>query len=197
MGPLPHMCGSSIVSHWNGRAMRAPTKNRCEIRSTTRASPRSAQDDARGRTQHIPTAFLPVEIPSVFAVLPSSSFLPVEIPSVFAVLFEAAKAKSALCSNRVCLAKNAKAFFACNTRPPTGYVRAEPLRTFSLVRFFDVCQRNEQQFNYSQKPIFAQSKILSPREKFTVFGVAFSPQICENKATDPHRHPHHPPRRVT
>ena len=39
----------------------------------------------------------PVEIPYVFAVLPSSSFLPVEHPYVFAVLFEAAKAKSALC----------------------------------------------------------------------------------------------------
>ena len=69
-------------------------------------------------------------------------------PSVFAVLFEAAKAKSALGSNRACLAKNAIAFFACNARPPTGYVRAEPLRAFSLVRFFDARQRNEQQAYY-------------------------------------------------
>ena len=35
---------------------------------------------------------------------------PVETPSVFAVLFEAAKAKSALCDSRVCLAKNAERF---------------------------------------------------------------------------------------
>ena len=42
--------------------------------------------------------------------------LPVELPAVFAVLFEAAKAKPAVCENRVCLAKNATAFFACNTR---------------------------------------------------------------------------------
>ncbi|MBR0443410.1 MAG: hypothetical protein IIX15_03630, partial [Clostridia bacterium] len=86
---------------------------------------------------------LSVENPVVCAVLPSSSFLPVEHPAVFAVLFEAAKAKSALCPNRACLAKNAIAFFACNARPPTGYVRAEPLRAFSLVRFFDARQRNE------------------------------------------------------
>ena len=45
-------------------------------------------------------------------------YLPVELPAVFAVLFEAAKAKFLLCYNRVCLAKNALAFFACNTRPP-------------------------------------------------------------------------------
>jgi hypothetical protein len=42
--------------------------------------------------------------------------LSVENPVVFAVLFEAAKAKSALCDNRACLAKNAIAFFACNAR---------------------------------------------------------------------------------
>ena len=59
---------------------------------------------------------LSVENPVVCAVLPSSSFLPVEHPAVFAVLFEAAKAKSALGSNRACLAKNAIAFFACNAR---------------------------------------------------------------------------------
>ena len=82
--------------------------------------------------------------PSVFAVLPSSTFLPVENPYVFAVLFEAAKAKFPQCNNRACLAKNAIAFFACNARPPTGYIRAEPLCAFSLVRFFDACQRNEQ-----------------------------------------------------
>ena len=69
--------------------------------------------------------------------------LSVENPAVFAVLFEAAKAKSALCDNRACLAKNAIAFFACNARPPGGHGGPPPC-AFSLVRFFDACQRNEQ-----------------------------------------------------
>ena len=55
-----------------------------------------------------------------------TAFLPVEHPYVFAVLFEAAKAKSAIGSNRVCLAKNATAFFACNTRPQSGFLGAGP-----------------------------------------------------------------------
>ena len=38
------------------------------------------------------------------------SLLSVEFPAVFAVLFEAAKAKFAVCENRVCLAKNAERF---------------------------------------------------------------------------------------
>jgi hypothetical protein len=38
------------------------------------------------------------------------AFLSVEFPAVFAVLFEAAKAKSALCDNRVRLSKNAERF---------------------------------------------------------------------------------------
>jgi len=71
------------------KSPRPTRKNRCEIRSTPRAAPRSAQDDARGRKQHIP-----------------ATFLPVEIPSVFAVLFEAAKAKFFLCNSRVRLSKN-------------------------------------------------------------------------------------------
>ena len=62
--------------------MRAPTRKTVARSIRLRAhAPRSAQDDARGRTQHIPTAFLPVENPSVFAVLSSSSFLPVVISS--------------------------------------------------------------------------------------------------------------------
>ena len=59
-------------------------KNRCEIRSTSRASPRSAQDDARERAPYI-----------------SAAFLSVEHPVVFAVLFEAAKAKFPQCNSRV------------------------------------------------------------------------------------------------
>ena len=43
-------------------------------------------------------------------VAPSFHYLPVEIAVVFAVLFEAAKAKFAVCEDRVCLAKNAPAF---------------------------------------------------------------------------------------
>jgi len=43
--------------------------------------------------------------------LPSSFFLPVELPSVFAVLFEAAKAKSALCNSRVRLSKKRGSVF--------------------------------------------------------------------------------------
>jgi hypothetical protein len=39
---------------------RPTRKTRCEIRSTSRASPRSAQDDARGRTAYISTAFLSI-----------------------------------------------------------------------------------------------------------------------------------------
>ena len=39
------------------------------------------------------------------------------------------------------------------------YKGAEPpLYAFSLVRFFDARQRNEQQTNYSQKVLFAQTK---------------------------------------
>jgi hypothetical protein len=38
------------------------------------------------------------------------AFLPVEIPSVFAVLFEAAKAKFPQCNNRVRLAKTRERF---------------------------------------------------------------------------------------
>ncbi|MBQ8718937.1 MAG: hypothetical protein IJY66_06700, partial [Clostridia bacterium] len=74
--------------------------------------PRSAQDDARGRTQHIPTAFLPVEIPSVFAVL-----------------FEAAKAKFLLCNNRARLSKNAEAFL-CVARDRGGTWGSSPMRVF-------------------------------------------------------------------
>ena len=59
-------------------------KNRCEIRSTSRASPRFAQDDARERAPYI-----------------SPAFLSVEHPAVFAVLFEAAKAKFPQCNSRV------------------------------------------------------------------------------------------------
>ena len=36
------------------------------------------------------------------------ALLPVELPTVFAVLFEAAKAKFSLCNNRVRLSKNAE-----------------------------------------------------------------------------------------
>ena len=43
-------------------------------------------------------------------VAPSFHYLSVEIPAVFAVLFEVAKAKFAVCEDRVCLAKNAAAF---------------------------------------------------------------------------------------
>ena len=53
------------------------------------------------------------------------------IPYVFAVLFEAAKAKSAVCNNRACLAKNAIAFFACNARPQGGHGGSPPC-AFSL-----------------------------------------------------------------
>ena len=95
----PPFCGGGSKYFGCVEIARPTRKTRCEIRSTTRASPRSAQDDARGRTAYISTAFLSIESPAVFAVL-----------------FEAAKAKFLLCSNRVCLAKNATAFFACNTR---------------------------------------------------------------------------------
>ena len=56
--------------------------------------------------------------------------LSVENPVVFAVLFEAAKAKSALCDNRACLAKNAIAFFACSARPQSGSIGAGPYARF-------------------------------------------------------------------
>ena len=69
-------------------------------------------------------------------------FLSVEIPYVFAVLFEAAKAKFLLCKNRVCLAKNAKAFFACNTRPQGGHGGSPPCAFFGSFLSRD---KNEQQ----------------------------------------------------
>ncbi|MBQ8718503.1 MAG: hypothetical protein IJY66_04490, partial [Clostridia bacterium] len=73
--------GVNISAASNSPALQ---KNRCEIRSTSRASPRSAQDDARERTAYISTACLSIESPAVFAVL-----------------FEAAKVKFPQCNSRV------------------------------------------------------------------------------------------------
>ena len=54
------------------------------------------------------------------------SLSPRRNPLRFRRFFETAKARSALCSNRVCLAKNATAFFACNTRLQSGFLGAGP-----------------------------------------------------------------------
>jgi hypothetical protein len=59
------------------------------------------------------------------------AFLPAEIPAVFAVLFEAAKAKFALVSSRACLNKNATAFL-CVTREVAGIHKGRQ----SLMRVF-------------------------------------------------------------
>ena len=61
----------------------------------------------------------------------------------------------------------------CPTRSASAtaegiYKGAEPpLYAFSLVRFFDARQRNEQQTNYSQKILFSLSKIPPSRNFHT------------------------------
>jgi hypothetical protein len=54
---------------------RSTRKNRCEIRSISRASPRSAQDDARGRTAYISTAFLSIHKKSAEKSISADRFL--------------------------------------------------------------------------------------------------------------------------
>ena len=77
-------------------------------------------------------------------VAPSFHYLPVELPAVFAVLFEAAKAKFALCGNRVRLSKKRECVFVCSTRSGGSTRGLVPLYTFSSLHFFGVSQRSEE-----------------------------------------------------
>ena len=95
------------------------------------------------------------------------AFLPTEIPSVFAVLFEAAKAKSALGSSRACLSKNATAFL-CVTREGRGYVRgvcspyADFLGHFFVPRQRSVIKHTKVRTLCSHSPIFSKYLQFTP-----------------------------------
>jgi hypothetical protein len=55
-------------------------------------------------------------------------------------------------------------------RSGAGYIGAEPLCTFSLVRFFDVCQRNEHITTKERIALFAQTPGIPRKGMLASFG---------------------------